>query len=126
MVKYSISIDHKLKLIRYRHPGLIYAEDIEKAWFEFLALEEFTVSKYNLFSDYRGGKFEIALDFLPEIIVFMKKIENIVRGKKQALLVDEPYSVVASMIFESEVNAKVGFIVQVFSTEDAALNWLCS
>ncbi len=122
--EYSISIDHNLKLIRYRHSGVIYAEDIEKAWFEFLAVEEFTVSKYNLFSDYRGGKFEIPVEFLPEIMVFMQKIENIVRGKKQALVVDEPYSVAASMLFESEANAKVGFNVQVFSTEDAAMKWL--
>ena len=54
----------------------------------------------------------------------IKKIENLVRGKKQALIVDEPYSVAASMLFESEVNIKVGFKVQVFSTEAAALRWL--
>jgi hypothetical protein len=123
-MKYSISIDHDLKLIRYRHAGLIYAGDIEEAWFDFLSYKEFTEEKYNLFSDYRSGKFEIALDFLPEIIVFMKKIEPVVRGKKQALLVDEPYSVAASMLFEDEVNKEVGFNVQVFSTEDAALKWL--
>ncbi|MEE4116677.1 MAG: hypothetical protein V2I37_10935 [Marinilabiliaceae bacterium] len=125
-MKYSISIDHEHKLIRYRHRGLIFAGDIEKAWFDFLAYKEFTELGYNLFSDYRNGKFEIPLDFLPEIIVFMKKIESVVRGKKQALLVDEPYSVAASMLFENEVNKEVGFNVQVFSTEIAALEWLGS
>lgn len=124
-MKYSISIDHKNKLIRYRHSGLIYAGDIEEAWGDFLKLNEFTHAKYNLLSDYRGGKFEIPTDFLPEIIKFMKNIEAVVRGKKQALVVDEPYSVAASIIFKNEVNKKIGFIVSVFSTEEAALKWLC-
>lgn len=125
-MRYSISIDHELKLIRYRHSGPIFAEDIEKAWFEFLAFEEFTVLKYNLLSDYRGGKFEIPVQHLHDIIVFMQKIENIVRGKKQALVVDDPNSVAAAMLFEKEVIAKVGFGVQIFSTEEAALIWLRS
>jgi len=123
-MKYSISIDHKLQLIRYRHSGLIYAEDIEEAWSEFLALREFTTLNYNLLSDYRGGKFKIATSHIPEIIVFMKKIEDIVRDKKQALIVDDPYSVAGSILFENEVNKEVGFIVQVFATEEAALRWL--
>lgn len=125
-MKYTINLDHELKLVRYRHSGLIHAADIEEAWGEFLTFREFTVLKYNLFSDYRNGKFKIPIGFLPEIVEFMRKIENVVRGKKQALLVDEPYSVAASMLFETEINREVGFEVQVFSTEKAALNWLCS
>ncbi|MFP4470653.1 MAG: hypothetical protein ACLFPE_08215 [Bacteroidales bacterium] len=125
-MKYTIGIDHEYKLIRYRHSGLIHAEDIAEAWNEFLTFQEFTVLKYNLFSDYRGGRFQIPLENIPEIVDFMRKIENIVRGKKQALLVDEPYSVAASMLFETEISREVGFWVQVFSTEKAALKWLCS
>lgn len=123
-MKYSINIDHEHKLIRYKHSGLIHADDIEEAWNEFLTFKEFTVSGYNLFSDYRNGKFHIPIEYLPEIIIFMEKIENIVQGKKQALIVDEPYSVAASMLFKNEVNNRVGFKVQIFSTEKAALKWL--
>jgi hypothetical protein len=123
-MNYSIQIDHELKLIKYKHAGIILAEDIEKAWYEFLSFKEFTLLNYNLFSDYRNGKLQISVKYLPDIILFMQKIENIVRGKKQALIVDEPYSVAASMLFESEVNMKVGFNVKVFTTANAALNWL--
>lgn len=42
-MKYSINIDHKLKLLRYPHSGIINAEDIEKAWNEFLTFR--TTSK---------------------------------------------------------------------------------
>lgn len=123
-MKYSISINHELKIIRYKHSGLIDAGDIGKAWKEFLTIKEFTILKYNLLSDYRNGKFQIAIRYLPEIIDFMRAIENVVRGKKQALIVDEPYSVAASMLFEAEVNLQVGFKVEVFTTETAALKWL--
>ena len=124
-MKYTINIDHQLKLIRYKHPGVILAEDIEQAWGEFLTMEEFTRGKYNLFSDYGNGKFEIPVEHIPEIIEFMRKIETVVRGKKQALIVDDPYSVAGSMLFRSKVYEEVGFNVEVFTTEQAALSWLC-
>lgn len=54
----------------------------------------------------------------------MKNIEGVVRGKKQALIIDDPYSAAGSMIFESDVYKKVGFNVKIFSTEEAAIKWL--
>jgi len=121
---FSIIIDHELKIIRYTHYRLICALDIEKAWSIFLNMKEFTELNYNLLSDYRGGKFQMSVNVLPEIIKFIRVIENIVKGKKQALIVDDPYSVAGSMLFESKVIEEIGFIVKVFSTEVAALKWL--
>jgi len=125
-MNYSIFIDKTLKIVRYKHCGLITSDAIEEAWAEFLKMPEFTQQQFNLLSDYRNGKFDIPIDFLPEIINFMRAIEDVVRGKKQALIVDEPYSVAASMLFETEVYLKVGFKVKVFSTEKSALKWLLS
>lgn len=123
-MKYSISIEHELRIIRYTHAGIIKAGDIGEAWEDFLTMKEFTLLKYNLLSDYRNGKLQIGRDFLPELMEFMRSIENIVKGKKQALIVDEPYSVAASMLFKEEVQKEIGFNVKVFSTESAALHWL--
>lgn len=123
-MKYSIHIDHELKIIRYNHPGLITADDIGEAWKEFLTFQEFTQLKYNLCSDYRNGKFQIPVEYVSDIIDFMRSIETIVREKKQALLVDEPYSVAASMLFQRSVYEQLGFRVQIFTTEAAALTWL--
>uniref|UniRef100_UPI0032175D8E hypothetical protein n=1 Tax=uncultured Draconibacterium sp. TaxID=1573823 RepID=UPI0032175D8E len=123
-MNYTIEIDHELKIIRYKHSGIIEADEIHKAWKEFLKMEEFTILKYNLLSDYRGAKFNIKVDFLPALIEFMTSIQDIVKGKKQCIIVDDPYSTAASILFEQEVNAKVGFIVKVFTTKQAALNWL--
>lgn len=125
-MKYTININNKLKLIEYKHSGIIYSEDIGEVWNEFLALHEFTKLKYNLLSDYRNGKFQFQPELVTEIVNYMEKIEMIVRGKKQALIVDDPLSVAASMLFENNVYKKVGFNVQVFTTENAALRWLCT
>ena len=123
-MRYSIEIDHKLRLIRYKHPGKIRSEDIQDAWFEFLKMPEFTQNKYRLLSDYRGGKFQIQLNQLAEIIEFMRSIEDIVREKKQAIISDDPYSVAGSTLFKKRVYKETGFDIKVFTTETAALKWL--
>ena len=123
-MKYTISIDHELRIIRYRHSGIIHAEDIEDAWGEFLNMPDFTQKEYKLLSDYRDGKFQMKLSDLSGVIGFMREIENIVKGKKQALIVDNPYSVATSILFKNKVYKEIGFIVKAFSTEPAALKWL--
>jgi hypothetical protein len=125
-MNYSLSIEHELRIIRYTHSGVIKLEDIEEVWNKLLAMKEFTQLKYNLFSDYRTGKFQIPLDFLQELMRYMHTIEDIVKGKKQALILDEPYNVAVSMLFESEVSKKIGFNVKIFTTETSALRWLSS
>ncbi|HZJ74116.1 MAG TPA: hypothetical protein VFC87_04880 [Perlabentimonas sp.] len=123
-MNYSISIEHELKIIRYTHAGLIKPEDIDKAWVQLLAMKEFTELKYNLLSDYRNGKFQIPLEFLPELMGFMKNIESIVKGKKQALIIDDPLDVAISMIFENKVKKEIGFVIKIFTTNASALQWL--
>lgn len=60
--RFTIDIDHKFHIIRYKHSGNITDEEIAAAWAEFLSLPEFTQMKYNLLSDYRGGKFLMPLE----------------------------------------------------------------
>jgi len=123
-MKYSIQIDTENEIIRYKHSGIILATDIEEAWNDFLKLPEFTEKGYNLLSDYRNGRFSIMVDELSFIMEYMVAIECVIREKKQALIVDDPYSVAASMIFEKEVFNKTGFLIKVFCTEESAFRWL--
>jgi hypothetical protein len=64
------------------------------------------------------------LSHLSEMIKFMRKIGAHVKGRKQALIVDSPYSVAGSIVFKNKVYKEIGFDVKVFSTEPAALKWL--
>lgn len=124
---YTINIDHQQNLIKYKHSGILIPEDIGYVWeHEFLKRKEFTELKYNLLSDYSEAKFDIPTSFLPELIEFMKAIAPIVKGKKQSIIIEDPYSTAASLIFENEVNTQVGFKVKIFSTKKAALAWLKS
>lgn len=123
-MKYSIEIDHKLKLIRYKQSGEIKAEEIGLAWNDFLKMPEFTQFKYNLLSDYSGGKFDIPSKKLEEIVDFMKNIEGIVRGKRQAIIIDDPYSTAVSILFQQDVYKEVGFEIEIFYSEIAAIKWL--
>lgn len=125
-MNYSVDVDHDLKLVRYKHTGKIQAPEIEQAWGDFLNLKEFTEKKYNLLSDYRNSKFDIPLEYLPAIVEFFKPISHIVKGKKQALIIDDYYSMAASILFVEKMFSEIGFIVQVFSTEEAAMEWLRS
>jgi hypothetical protein len=124
-MKYTIEVDHKLKIIKYKHSGIIQSEEIGYVWEnEFLKMKEFTELKYNLFSDYTDAVLDIPVDFLDELMSFMQSIQFIIEGKKQSVIVSDPYSTAASILFENEVNEKVGFHVKVFTTTDAALKWL--
>ena len=122
-MNYTINIDHNLKIIRYKHTGLIKDEEIAEAWQSLLSMKEFTELKYNLLSDYRGAKLDMDRKSPDRIVEFMMAIEHIVRGKKQSLILDDPYSTAGSVLFSEKVNKKVGFKVKVFSTEEAALEW---
>lgn len=54
----------------------------------------------------------------------MRAIENIVNGKKQVIIADNPQSVARSFLFKDKVYYEIGFNVKVFTTEAAALKWL--
>jgi hypothetical protein len=119
-----ITVDHKEKIIRYTDSGIITVDVIGKAWEDLLTLNEFTHLKYNLFTDYRGGKSKIAVQEVDFICDQLAILKDMLKDKKQALIVDEPMGVAISMIFEGEIIKRIGFNVKVFSTEAAALKWL--
>jgi hypothetical protein len=123
-MNYSIIVDDDLKIIRYTHTGNIATGDIGKAWEVLLGLAEFTRMKYNLLSDYRSAVSFLEVADVHLICDFLLSLESILRNKKQALIVDEPLSTALSILFKGEANKKIGFKVEVFSTEEAALEWI--
>jgi hypothetical protein len=123
-MNYKIDIDRENKLIRYKHWGEIPVHEIGKAWEEFLRMEEFTQQKFNLLSDYRDGKFIGSITEVNHIVGILLQLKPILEGKKQALILSSPKDTALSYLFENKVNQEVGFIVQVFTTEKGAIEWL--
>ena len=123
---YTIAIDHDNKFIRLKHQNQIKAENIGEAWDELLMLEEFTVGKYNLFSDYRKGIFIGSTVDVYEICDILRPLKGILQDKKQAMLLDSPMNTALSILFKKEVYNQIGFIINIFSTEEAAYSWITS
>lgn len=123
-MSYFIEIDKRLRIIHYTHSGLISTEDIGQAWQELLKLKEFTELKYNLLTDYRNAKPNISTKSINTISEFLLTLKLILKEKKQAIIVTGPLETAMSMIFSSNANKKIGFIVEVFSTSEAATKWL--
>jgi len=121
---FSINIDHENRLIRYKHCGSIRKDDIGQAWRKFLELKEFTHEKYDLLSDYRNAAFIMDSNDVKLIVGFLYNIKDILKGKNQALVVEDPKSTAISLLFEDEVYHKTGFNVKIFSSYDQAFKWL--
>ncbi|MBT3209277.1 MAG: hypothetical protein HN704_02360 [Bacteroidetes bacterium] len=106
--EYSLKIDNDLKIFRYRHQGYIDKNDIGIAWEELLSKEEFTKQKYNLLSDYRNAMFDSEIDDVDLISDFLYKIKDILKGKKQAIIINDPLSAALSVLFGNQVNKRIG------------------
>lgn len=70
------------------------------------------------------GKTDIKISAKKRALDFMKGMEKIVRGKKQALLLNDPIIVALSFIFQKEVKKTTGFNIKIFFTYEKALFWL--
>lgn len=123
-MSYTIEVDDFFKVIRYTHKGLIERIELREVWEKLLQLQEFISGGYGLLSDYRGSVFNFKLEETGIIDEFLNSLENILRGKKQSVIVDNPHATVISMIFQNKLFDTIGFRVKVFSTEKAAISWL--
>lgn len=125
-VNYSISLDHDNKIIRYKHVGKLKMQDIGQAWDDFLKIEEFTQGGYNLLSDYSKAIFDMDMDQVYEIVNILDSMGPILHGKKQSIIIQDPYSTAGSILFEQISQKQLIFKIKIFSTETAALKWLLS
>jgi len=121
---YSITINHQLKIIHYKHNGIIERNTIGEAWKELLSINEFTELKYNLLSDYRNGTFNFKANEINVIESFLHSIKDILSGKKNSVIVSNPNDTLVSLLFENKKSKEINFIVKTFSTESAALAFL--
>lgn len=123
-MKYAISLDHDNKIIRYKHVGKLKMQDIGMAWDDFLKMEEFTQGGYHLFSDYREAVFDMEMDEVHDIVNILDSMGPVLNGKKQAIVIEDPYSTAGSILFEQISQKKLAFMIKIFSTEPAAMKWL--
>ena len=123
-MKYNITIDHHNKIIRYKQEGIIELAQIGEAMKKIIQLEEYKVDKYNIFCDYRNSRFNFSVKEFEIIIIFLTQIKDLLYGRKNCILTDSPYNTAISILLESELMNNLSYSIKVFSTEEAALEWI--
>lgn len=121
---FTITPIHESRLIIYRHTGDIPETELDTAWEQLMRMDEFTTQKYDLLSDYRFSSFTFSVDKVYEILEFFKQNRRIVDGKKHAIVVNAPFATAGSQLLEHDARKVSGFDINVFSTVEAAMNWL--
>lgn len=123
-MNYNIEVNYLGKFIRYKHVGTIKRSEIGAVWDQLLQTPEFTDQGFNLLSDYSEGKFDFTIEDLDPIDEFLSAIKHILKGKKNAVVVNNPNDTIISLMFESKTARDIGFRVKVFSTLEAAYRFL--
>ena len=123
-MNYSLELNHQEKIIYYTHKGVINKNHIGEVWEKLLQMPEFTQKQYNMLSDYRDASFLMSPSETKEITGFLMNIRDIVKGKKQAIVIIDHLSTAVSLLFQNEVNREVGFRVKIFSSAEEGKKWL--
>jgi hypothetical protein len=121
---FTSDIDHNLKIIKNTYSGIITKEDLANVWRYLLSLKEFKELKYNLLSDYRKSNFNISIKEEDGMFLFLMSIKNILNGKKEGAILSNPKDTALSLLLQMKTYESIGFMVKIFSTEEAALFWL--
>lgn len=123
-MNYEIKVDVDKRLVVYTHWGLASRKSVGEAWLEILNLPEIKAGKFNIFTNYLDCEFDFSWSDADVILSFLGKHEQVLSGKRQAIVIDNPVSTAISILFQSPLHEKFSFSVEVFSTIEAALIWL--
>jgi len=121
---YTIKINHENRVVINTHSGSITKKEIGDVWCKILTFREFSNNGYNLISDYRDGSFDFSINDLEVIDNFLFSIKNIIKGKRNAILVSKPHETAISVYFEVEKSIELDFKVKTFSTVEAAMEFI--
>ncbi len=78
---------------------------------------------YDVITDLRGLTQKYTEETIQEIVDFIAKNSNNMRDRKSAVIADNPHSVASAYVFK-EKSKNLPVKIRVFSTIDAALEWL--
>lgn len=79
---------------------------------------------YSVLADLRQATFVIETNDIPVVLAMFSEMPGNKKNKKFALLTATPQQVAFSTMFGQNIKSKYPFIVEIFSTYEAAINWL--
>ncbi|KAF0128403.1 MAG: hypothetical protein FD155_3275 [Bacteroidetes bacterium] len=123
-MNHSFEINHEKKYIHYRHSGTIERQDVRRAWEQLILMPEFSRENYNLISDYRDAKFAFTTKDIPIVDSFLISLKDILKDKRNAVIVDGPNETLFSLMYETTASKKLDFHIKTFTTLESAINFL--
>ncbi|MBS4061444.1 MAG: hypothetical protein KG029_13680 [Bacteroidetes bacterium] len=123
-MNYSLEINHEKKYIHYRHSGTIVRQEIRQVWEQLILMPEFCRENYNLISDYQDARFAFSIKDKPIVDAFLEFLKDILKDKRNAVIVDGPNETLFSLMFENTANKKLNFNIKTFTTLESAINFL--
>jgi len=124
MNQYTIESIQSKRILFYKHIGILSRVDLGEAWDDILKKEEFTMGGYNLVSDYTEATLNFNLFDIQFIEQFLIQLKPILHGKKEAVIIRHPVSTAIALLFETEMQIKIGFKVKVFHNLESAMQWI--
>ena len=122
--KLEYKIDHKRKITFEKVRGQIFFSDLAAYEKAKLNDPEYNHS-YAIIADIRGATFDLSKDEIIRIYKFIvTNTTKITMKGKFAFIADTPAEVVAADMFRISLRRFGPVIIEIFSTEEAALHWI--
>jgi hypothetical protein len=118
-MKYKNEILQDNQFIRCHFHGPIKSKDIHEA------LNNFMITGYKALFDYRLARLDFCIREIDVIMEFLHVNHRHVKGKKLAILVNNPICTAILTLLKINLIEKSIMDSNIFYTEAAALEWLC-
>lgn len=117
------SFNEESIILETKTSGILKIEDIINHYDE-IARDDTLPRNLKVLIDTRGTQFDVKMN---EMSLATNTVKNVLQKYnyiKEAILVDKPSTTVVAMLFEINSTGFESYNFQVFSTENAARNWL--
>jgi len=120
---FSYSRDKNNGVLVKRGIGKLKLAEIFSSWDDmmnnYLSSDEENIN--GIILDYRDAEFDVNIGQNEEIVDIFKKHKEVLSRYKIAILTSRPDNIALPLIVSSKVE---GYLYEIFSTEEAALEWL--
>jgi hypothetical protein len=79
---------------------------------------------YDILTDYSKAEFNFSIADTKVLDPILKASRSKVPGKKIAVVVSIPYTTAITMIVQEKFHSDLGYITKIFSSREAAMQWL--
>ncbi len=118
----ELKYDNSLEILRMTPKGTIKIEDIIEVYNRILESDIYP-KKLNILIDASESRFDVELKQVKKITKIIGKVLSKYSSISEAILIKKPFETVIAIMHQEGVNFE-NYIIKIFYTEEAALDWL--